>query len=110
MKCPHIKNMTFSQTSINALDEIKRKKQLSNLLSTFLVTGNLSTIFLGANTLSSTYSVYSTDFDTLTRAMKTVPILIRSQVENIAADTYMGLTNYKEKQFWKAVYLGCKVK
>jgi len=110
MKCPHIENMKFSKTSINALNEIKRKKHLSNLLSTFLVTGNLSTIFLGANTLSSTYSVYSTDFVTLTRAMKAVPILLRSQVENIAADTYMSLTNYKEKQFWKAVYLGCKVK
>ena len=102
--------MTFSQTSIKALDEIKRKRQLSNLLSTFLVSGTLSTIFLGANSLSSTYSVYSTDFVTLTRAMKAVPILIRSQIETIAGDTYMNLKNHKEKQFWKAVYLGCKVK
>jgi len=109
MKCPTIHQLTFSQRSKESLDEIKRIKSLSNLLSTFLVSGTLSTIFLGANSATATYSVYSTDFETLTKAMKAVPVLTRSLIEKIAGRTQMYSTNPKEKQFWKAVYLGCKV-
>lgn len=109
MECPTIQHLTFSKRSKEALDEIKRIKSLSNLLSTFLVSGTLSTIFLGANSASSTYSVYSTDFETLTKAMNSVPVFTRSLIEKIAGRTQMYITNPKEKQFWKAVYLGCKV-
>ena len=109
MKCPTIHHITFSPQSQKALDEIKRIKHLSNLLSNFLVSGTLSTIFLGAHPVAATYSVYSTDFEALTRAMTAVPVLTRSLIEKIAGRTHMHLKNHKEKQFWKAVYLGCKV-
>jgi len=65
MKCPTIQHMTFSYQSKKSLGEIKRIKHLSNLLSNFLVSGTLSTIFLGANPAKATYSVYSTDFEAL---------------------------------------------
>jgi len=109
MKCPTIQHITFSKQSKESLNEIKRLKNLSNLLSTFLVSGTLSTIFLGANSATATYSIYSTDFVTLTRAMRAVPVLTRSLIEKTAGRTHMSVTNPKEKQFWKAVYLGCKV-
>jgi hypothetical protein len=109
MKCPTIHQLTFSQRSKESLEEIKRIKSLSNLLSVSLVTGTLSTIFLGANSATASYSLNSTDFVTLTKAMKSVPVLTRSLIERIAAKTHMYSTNPKEKQFWKAVYLGCKV-
>ncbi len=109
MKCPTIQNITFSTQSKKSLKEIKQMKKLSNLLSKFLVSGTLSTIFLGANSASATYSVHSTDFEALTRAMIAVPIITRSRIESIAGETQMMVMNQKEKQFWKAVYLGCKV-
>jgi hypothetical protein len=109
MKCPTIKHLIFSPQSQKAFEEIKRIKHLSNLLSNFLVSGTLSTIFLGANSTTATYSVYSTDFEVLTRAMMAVPIITRNRIETIAGDTQMTVRNQKEKQFWKAVYLGCKV-
>ena len=109
MKCPTIQHITFSKQSKESLDEIKRIKSLSNLLSTFLVSGTFSNIFLGANSATATYSIYSTDFEALTRAMRAVPVLTRSLIEKIAGRTHMTLTNPKEKKFWKAVYLGCEV-
>jgi len=109
MQCPNIQHIKFSTDSLKALDEIKRIKQLSVLLSSSMVSGTLSTIFLGANSLTTTYSVYSADFDSLTRALKAVPIITRTLIERIAGETYLSLTDYKEKKFWKAVYLGCKV-
>lgn len=41
--------------------------------------------------------------------MVAVPLITRNRIETIAAETQMTVRNPKEKQFWKAIYLGCKV-
>lgn len=108
MKCPNIEELQFSSASLAGLAQIKNKNDLSKLLITLTGGGTLMTIFLGSSALASTYSVYSTDFSTMSRALASVPAIKRKVIEDIAFSTQMKVTNYKEKVFWKAIYLGCK--
>ncbi|REL26455.1 hypothetical protein DXX93_07580 [Thalassotalea euphylliae] len=110
MKCPNIEGVEFSSTSKRALKRLKELDELSKLLATFTGIGVFANIFLGSNSLAATYSVYSTDFATLTRGLATIPKITRRQIEKIAAETYQQSTNYKERTFWKAIYFGYKAK
>ena len=46
----------------------------------------------------------------MTAAMKSVPDILRSEIEKIAANAYMTVGSHQERTFWKAIYHGCKIK
>ena len=109
MECPNIGEINFTKPSIDALEEIRRKKHLGNALVLFSGAGHFATIFLGGTSLNTVYSAYSTDFELFAQAMSEVPSIVRNQIEKIAFNAYMSVGDYKEKQFWQAVYRGCNV-
>jgi len=71
--------------------------------------GVIANIFVGNVFLEASYSIYSTDFEAMAKSMGAVPTIKRKTIENIADKAWLDTSNYKEKQFWKAVSLGCSV-
>ena len=52
MECPSINNLSFSATSKKAIDTIRQKKKLADLLGKAIGMGSFTNIFLGNNTLN----------------------------------------------------------
>ena len=109
MYCPSFIDLKFSQTSKDALKEINRKQELSQLLAKAVSYGSVINMFLGNDALKSSYSISGHDFMLMTQALQTIPHITRRVIEDIAGNTYLKVTNYDEKKFWKAVYSGCKI-
>ena len=109
MRCFDIKDIEFSPMSVRAIKEIRRIKKLSTYLIAVTGTGHLATIFLGNGPIQASYSLYSTDFQLMTRAMAGVPAITRRLISDVAARTYLRSTDLKERQFWRTVYTGCRI-
>ena len=109
MECPNIENLKFSQTSIDAIEEIRQKRELSDLLIKAIGYGTWANIFVGNGMLEMTYSLYSTDFESMAKTMAKVPLITRSMIQKISHMTYLRVSDYKEKQFWSAVGRGCSI-
>ncbi len=110
MECPNIDGLKFSQVSIDAIEEIRRKKALGNIAIISIGVGTWANIFVGNGMLEMTYSLGSTDFEDMTKKMATVPRITRNMIEKIADMTYLRVSDYKEKQFWSAVSYGCSIR
>lgn len=105
MSCGDISNIRFGSDSKTALREIEELQVFSKALSVFLGASAMLDIFGGNGVLMSSYKIYTTDFELLSKAMRSSnPILVR-RVEDISARMYMraGLS-YQEKLFWKCLY------
>ena len=107
MNCPNIGEIRFSQISVDAIEEIRRIKRSANLLIHIIGAGTVVNIFLGNDALKSAYSLYSTDFEYMAKAMDAVPIIEKRRILDVAKMAYLDTINYKEKQFWSAVVSGC---
>ena len=110
MECPNIDNLKFSQTSIEAINEIQQKRELGDLLIKMIGYGTWANIFAGNGMLEMTYSLKSTDFEQMAKTMAVVPELVRATIERIASYTALRVSDYKERQFWLAVSNGCSTR
>lgn len=109
MECPNIGDISFSQTSLDAIEDLKRRKDLSNALVLFSGAGHIVNIFVGRSSLNTVYSLYSTDFELLAEALTDIPDIVKNRIETVAYTTYLNVGDYKEKQFWQAIYQGCRL-
>lgn len=109
MECPNIGEIKFSQTSIDAIEEIKRKKELGNALIKVIGMGTVANIFVGNKMVEASYSLYSTDFEAMAKGMGAIPLITRKSIERVADMAWLNVSNHKEKQFWAAVSSGCKI-
>ncbi len=109
MECPNIGNIKFSTTSIDAIEDIRRRAALSEKLVKFIGAAHVLNIFFGNGMLEATYSLYSTDFELMADGMKSVQIIVRGRIIRIAEETYLMVSDHKEKQFWRAVASGCSL-
>ncbi len=109
MKCPNIEDLQFSSSSALALKEIKNINDLSKMLAVATGVGSLINIFAGNGVGKSAYSIYSHDFETMSRGILAIPAISRKRISDISFTAHQKVTSYKEKLFWKAIYLGCKV-
>ena len=109
MKCVFVNDVKFSQSSINAIKDIRRRTQLSNPLTAALPAGVMINIFLGNKPLQSVHNISQTDFESLSKAMAAVPSIQRKLIHDI--DVMQALEHSgKEAQFWKGVANGCGIK
>jgi len=109
MKCVFINDVKFSQDSIEAIKDIRRRSQLATALSVAMPAGVMINIFLGNKPLQSAYNISQTDFASLSKAMASIPSIQRKVIRDIA--TMQALTHSgKEAQFWRGVADGCDVK
>jgi hypothetical protein len=59
--------------------------------------------------LKSTYTIYSTDFEAMSRAMAGVASITKRRIDDISRLAHLAVTDYKEKRFWQAISDGCSV-
>ena len=109
MNCPNIGEIKFSTRSLDAIEEIKRIKQFSNMLASAMSGGVVVNIFLGNDLTKASYSLYSTDFEVFSQAMMAVPKVTRKLIENAADRAWLDTSNHKEQQFWRAISNGCSI-
>ena len=109
MDCPNIGEIKFSSRSLDAIEEIKRIKKLSNMLASAMSGGVVVNIFLGNDLTKASYSLYSTDFEVFTAAMMAVPKITRKLIEDTADRAWLDTSDHKEQLFWRAISRGCSV-
>ena len=107
MECPDIDNLKFSQISLEAVEEIRQKRELGDLLIKTIGYGTWANIFVGNGMMEMTISLNSTDFEGMAKTMAKIPAITRSVIQRIADMTYLNVSDYKEKQFWSAISSGC---
>jgi len=109
MECPNIGNIKFSATSIDAIEDIRRRTAAADKLVKFIGAAHILNIFFGNGMLEATYSLYSTDFELMAEGMKSVPAAVKGRIMIIADETFLRVSDAKEKQFWRAVSSGCSI-
>jgi len=109
LDCPNIDGLTFSQVSIDAIEEIRKKQLLADVAVVSISMGTWANIFVGNGMLEMSYSLTHTDFEDMAKNMATVPRITQAMVEKIADMTYLRVSDHKEKQFWAAVSYGCSI-
>lgn len=97
--CPNIEDLVFSPASIKAINDIKRIQKYSKMLSVALAVGQFATIFVGNDSLKSTYSFYSTDFEVMANSMLSVPAIELAELNKTIDLVLMRTNNYKEVLF-----------
>lgn len=107
MDCPDIHGLKFSKISEDAINDIRDKRELGDLLIKVIGVGHVANIFAGNGMLEATYSLYSTDFEAMARGMAGVPAITRASIQRVADFAWLNVSDYKEKQFWRAVSNGC---
>lgn len=133
MKCPTIVNLQLSPSSLEAVQEIERLGALEKLGTKFLLIGQLWSIFGGAtrtgasgsgaqqlegtlafklassDSAQSGYAIYSTNWDIFFESVQGLGVIKRRQIELISLkQTQKSALSAKERQFWKAIYQGCR--
>jgi len=108
MKCTSIHSVTFNQESVEAIREIRRKRQLLNSLAVVMPVGAMTNIFLGNGALKSAYNISQTDFTTLAKAIHGLPAIHRKVIRDIAAMQALSHSG-KESLFWRGVTDGCSI-
>ncbi len=109
MTCPNITNLIFSPTGKRAINEIKRKQNLANVLASVLAGSVLLEIFVGNGALGSANNIKKKDWDVWAKAMRSVPIMLSKEINRISQFQLLDHTiDTKERQFWEGVVYGCK--
>jgi hypothetical protein len=108
MECIPINNITFDHVSLEAIREIRRKRQLTATLSIVMPAGTMANIFLGNDVLKSSYNITQTDFATLAKAIRGLPAIERKIIRDIAA--MQALSHFgTESIFWRGIADGCNI-
>ena len=110
MHCPEINGLTFDQSSLDALEQIRQLKELGNLLATVLAGSVWVKMFVGrtglANPFGIGWQIGRNQWGVWAEAMKASGPIVRVSIERIAfrqAETHSG----KEFLFWEAMMYGC---
>lgn len=110
MECPTLGEIKFSKESIEAIEEIRKIKIASKNLIKAIGYGHITNILLSNDALQAQYSLYSTDFEKMSKAMASVPAIAKKRIADISGIAYMTVLDHKERRFWKAIYSGCSIK
>jgi len=108
MKCVSVNGLIFDTESLEAIKVIRRKSNLSVILSRIMPIGTMTNIFLGNGILKSSYNISQTDFEALAKAMQSLPVILRRVISNIAREQQLYHFG-NERKFWKGVENGCGI-
>ena len=108
MECIFVNDVTFSQESVDAIEDIRRRSQMTVALSKIMPVGVMVNIFLGNGVLKSSYNISQTDFESLAKAMASLPVIQRKVIRDIAMMQALSHSG-KEAQFWRGVADGCNI-
>ena len=110
MHCPDIEGLTFDQSSLDALEEIRQKKELGKVLATVLAGSVWVKIFIGrtglANPFGIGWSISQYQWEVWAESMKASHPIVSASIKRIAhreTERHSG----KEFKFWEAMMYGC---
>ena len=110
MKCPEINGLSFDHSSNIAIDEIRQKHKLGNMLTIALGGSALVNIFVGMrgieSPLSISWNISQFEWNAWSNAMMSVDPIVSKRISNIAREQYL-IHSGKEREFWEAVMYGC---
>ncbi|QUM89970.1 hypothetical protein HWV03_14735 [Moritella sp. 36] len=109
--CPSIHHLEMDEESLLALTEIFGHDDLKLKLQFAISGGHWINTFLGNGAVETLYSVHSTDFDMMTKAISATNRITQRIVEDIiTTQAIRSDVNTKQLLFWRAMYNGCILK
>ena len=109
MDCPSLDNLALSERSKDTIETIRSIREVANVLAVALSVGAMHDMFAGNRFIEASVSVSTYDFEEFAKTMKSVPAIVRKRVEQEAMMAFLNVSNYQEKQFWRAISDGCSV-
>ncbi len=104
--CPSITSFSLSLNGQRELRDIQEILKVSQWLQTLLVGGSLLNALANDRVIPSVFSITTTDWALLGKAVSGVPIIAQNRIEQISG--LMALrTRGKEHEFWQAMYDLC---
>jgi len=108
MQCVSIFGLKFDSKSIDAIEDIKRRTNMTSILSKLMPFGVMTNIFLGGTAINTLYNITATDFNVLSKSVDSLPSIYRRVIWNIAS--YQAMIHFgNEKDFWEGVADGCEI-
>lgn len=112
-KCPEITGLTFSLSGQRAVEAIRAKQNLANVLAGIMAVTPLVGIFGSKGALHPPlaigWKIAKNDWEQWAQTMGAIPLIVREEVINIAARQYQdGALSGQEREFWFAVANGCE--
>jgi len=108
MQCNTLFGLKLDSKSIVAIEDIKRRTNMTAILSKLLPFGVLTNIFLGNGVLKSSFNISQTDFMSLSESVAALSGIQRRVVEQIAMEQQV-LHSGNERLFWEGVQNGCEL-
>ena len=110
MKCPEINGLSFDHSSNIAIDEIRQKHKLGNMLTIALGGSALVNIFVGMrgieSPLSISWNISQFEWNAWSHAMMSIESITRNRIRLISAEQALTHSG-KQREFWEAVADGC---
>ncbi len=110
-KCPEITGLTFSISDQRAVEAIRAKQRLANVLAGIMAVTPLVEIFGGKGGLHTPFgigwNIAKNDWAEWAQTLGAIPLIVREQVINIAQREYEISAPGKERDFWYAVVYSC---
>lgn len=111
MKCPELTGLAFSVSGQRAIEAIRSKQKLANVLAGVLAITPLVEIFGGKSGLHTPFGVgwniAKNDWEEWAQTLGAIPVFTRNRIEQIAFDEYQ-ISWGKERDFWFAVANSCE--
>ena len=112
-KCPEITGLEFSVSGRQAIQTIRAKQRLANVLAGIMAVTPLVEIFGSRGGLHSPlgigWNIAKNDWEEWAQTLGAIPLIVQEQVVKIAFDEYQfGSSSGKEREFWFAVANGCE--
>ena len=105
MECRTLVGVSFGPASRAAIQEIRSRRQAATMLRHIIPAGTMVNIFAGNDALKIAYSIHSTDFEMMARAVAAVSAIeqrVLLQIAELAALDTQG----RESQFWRQIARG----
>ena len=112
MSCTPITGLKLDKDSQLALERIKDKKNIGNLLAATVTVGVFNSIFTKNKSPVVGLNITQTDWELYSNAMSALPIIqkqvIKKEIEMMIIHYQMGKYDHNHVQFWKGMKHGCQ--
>ncbi|WP_444932060.1 hypothetical protein ACJJIF_09940 [Microbulbifer sp. SSSA002] len=112
MSCTTITGLNLDKASQSALDRIKEKKNIGNLLAATVTTGVFNSIFTKNKPPVAALNISQTDWELYSKAMASLPAIqkraIQKEIDLMIIHYQMGKYDHNHIQFWKGMKHACK--
>ncbi len=113
-QCPPIIGLELDEESQAAIDRIREKTRLGQLLGAAIAAGAFNSIFTKSRTPVTGYNITQTDWDLYAEAINAIPTItkraLKHEIELMLLHYQMpGNYDHKHVEFWRGLNNGCRL-